>query len=110
MKQYKELSESKENREKEAAVEVLGKATLGQHAMTRYTLKYDYTGHRRKGGEESFEKAQRGFHWNSKHRNLFGEDTVRNEEGFEKRADSTVVSYCELELVTSPIKNSGLSI
>lgn len=54
VKQCKELSESKENREKEAAVEVLGKATLGHHAMTRYTLKYDHTGHRRKGGERIF--------------------------------------------------------
>lgn len=49
VKQCKYLSESKEYREKEAAVEVLGKATLGQHAMTRYTPKYDHTGHRRKG-------------------------------------------------------------
>jgi len=53
VKQCKDLTESKEYMGKEAAVAVLGKATLGQHTMTGYTPKYDYAGHRRKGEEET---------------------------------------------------------
>lgn len=56
----------------------------------------------KRGGRDVnfFEKAHTGFHRKSKNRNLFGENTVGNEEGYLKRADSTVVLYCELELVT----------
>lgn len=49
---------------------------------------------------KSSEKAHRGFHGKRKNRNLFWEDTAGNEEGFERRADSTVVLVCELEVAT----------